>query len=139
MSHTFAFRTPNTHQALQHSFSGTRRGTTQIVKLYIEKYDWIPLQTRERMLKIFSLQWSSFVPSFSHPTSRQIFILADHAAVFEGFRMRAYRILKRGETLSGADRPFCVARPWTLQPDTFIAPAAAKDIPDTYPHIRLPN
>lgn len=76
--------------------------------------------------------------SFFHPTSHQIFILADHAAVFEGFRMREYRILKRGET-SGADRPFCVARPWTLQPDIFIAPAAAKDSPDTYPHIRRPN
>jgi hypothetical protein len=91
------------------------------------------------MLRILSLQWSSFVLSFFHPHSHQIFILADHAAVFEGFRMRAYRILKRGETLSVADRPFCVARPWTPQPDAFIEPAAAKDIPDTYRYIRLPN
>lgn len=120
------------------TFSGTRRWTTQIVKLCTEKYGWTPLQTQERMLRIFSLQGSSFVRSFSRPTSYQIFIFADHAEVFEGFRMRAYRILKRGETF-GADRPFCVARQWTLQPDTFIAPAAVKDSPDTYPHVCLPN
>jgi hypothetical protein len=127
------------------TFSGTNHGTTQIVKLCLEKYGWIHSSNARASVKNLRCAVEFFLAIFLPPHSPSSLYICWRCSSFR--RLSNVRIQKDewilkpgggGET-SGADRPFCVPKPWTLHPDTSIAPATAKDTPHTYSQVRLRN